>query len=142
MRQEPLDELSGASGRTLSDETTAAVNRPTVLLAPRSEAAADIARELAAAADRIAYLEGKVEVLEAALTQRSRQLRLIEERLCRRDQVIVARLLAGLPALPTGTFDPAFWRETTALAQADVATVLNNLWSSIGLPDTGSSPQS
>jgi hypothetical protein len=83
----------------------------------------------------IARLESRVAALEAALAKRSRELRLIQRHVCQRDLILVARLLAGLPPLPRGAYEPAFWRETTDLTPADVEETLKDLWSSL-LPST------
>ncbi|MDP9122137.1 MAG: hypothetical protein M3O15_12365 [Acidobacteriota bacterium] len=79
----------------------------------------------------IARLEARVAALEEALEQRSRELRLIQSQVCKRDLIIISRLLAGLPALPLGAYEPAFWRETTGLAMAEVDDTLKDLWSSL-----------
>lgn len=79
----------------------------------------------------IARLEARVAALEAALEERSRELRLIQQHACHRDLVLISRLRAGLPPLPRGSYDPAFWRETTELTPADVEETLYDLWSSI-----------
>jgi hypothetical protein len=79
----------------------------------------------------IARLEARVAALEAALEERSRELRRIQRAVCRRDLVLISRLRAGLPALPRGAYEPAFWRETTELTPADVEETLRDLWSSV-----------
>jgi hypothetical protein len=79
----------------------------------------------------IARLEARVAALEAALAERSRELRVIQEHVCDRDLVLISRLQAGLPPLPLGAFEPAFWEETTALAPADVEETLTDLWRSL-----------
>lgn len=79
----------------------------------------------------IARLEARVATLEAALEERSRELRRIQKHVCHRDLVLISRLRAGLPPLPRGAYDPAFWRETTELTAADVEETLCDLWSSI-----------
>lgn len=83
----------------------------------------------------IARLEARVAALEAALAERSRELRLIQRHVCQRDLVLIARLRSGLPPLPRGAYEPAFWRETTELTPADVEETLKDLWSSL-LPAT------
>lgn len=80
---------------------------------------------------RIARLEARVAALEAALAARSRELRLIQRHVSPRDLVTVSRLLAGLPPLPRGAYEPALWRETAALATADVEETLTDLWTSL-----------
>jgi hypothetical protein len=84
---------------------------------------------------RIAYLEGRVAALEEALEQRSAELRTIQRHVCRRDLILISRLLAGLPLLPRGAYEPAFWHETTVLSGADVESTLADLWSSLFPPD-------
>jgi hypothetical protein len=79
----------------------------------------------------IARLEARVARLEAALEERSRELRLIQRHVCQRDLLIIARLRAGLPPLPRGAYEPAFWRETTELTSADVEETLRDLWTSL-----------
>jgi hypothetical protein len=87
----------------------------------------------------IARLEARVSALEAALEVRSRELRLIQRHVCHRDLVLISRLRAGLPPLPRGAYEPAFWRETTELTPADVEETLRDLWSSI-VPAAGAAP--
>ena len=82
----------------------------------------------------IARLEARVAALEAALQRRSRELTLIQGHVCARDLLVIARLRAGLPPLPKGTYDPTFWSETTALTAAEVAETLEDLWSSTRPP--------
>jgi hypothetical protein len=79
----------------------------------------------------VARLNARVAALEAALEERSRELRLIQRHVCQRDLVLIARLRSGLPPLPRGAYEPAFWRETTALTAADVETTLRDLWISL-----------
>ncbi|HYG61643.1 MAG TPA: hypothetical protein VEL74_03610 [Thermoanaerobaculia bacterium] len=79
----------------------------------------------------IARLEARVEALEAALERRSRELRLIQRHVCKRDLILISRLLAGLPPLPFGAYEPAFWQETTALTPAEVEETLTDLWRSL-----------
>jgi hypothetical protein len=79
----------------------------------------------------IARLEARIAALEAALEERSRELRQIQQHVCHRDLVLISRLRAGLPPLPRGAYEPAFWRETAALTPADVEETLRDLWSSI-----------
>jgi hypothetical protein len=82
----------------------------------------------------IARLEARIAALEAALEERSRELRAIQQHVCPRDLILISRLRAGLPPLPRGAFEPAFWRETTQLTPADVEETLRDLWSSIVPP--------
>jgi len=82
-------------------------------------------------AERIAHLEGRVAALEGALKERSRVLRLLQSQLCRRDLILFSRIEAGLPPLPFGDFEPAFWSETVALAPSDVEETLTDLWRSL-----------
>lgn len=79
----------------------------------------------------IARLEARVAALEAALEERSRELCLIQQNVCHRDLVLISRLRAGLPPLPRGAYEPAFWHETTELIPADVEDTLRDLWSSV-----------
>jgi hypothetical protein len=79
----------------------------------------------------IARLEARVEALEAALERRSRELRLIQRHVCKRDLIQISRLLAGLPPLPFGAYEPEFWHETTALTAAEVEETLTDLWRSL-----------
>ena len=89
----------------------------------------------------IARLEARAAALEAALDERSRLLVRIQEHVCRRDLVLISRLLAGLPPLPRGAYDPAFWRETTDLTPADVEETLTDLWGSIVPPARNMGPR-
>jgi hypothetical protein len=79
----------------------------------------------------VARLEARVAALEAALEERSRELRRIQRHVCHRDLILISRLRAGLPPLPRVAYEPAFWRETTELTPADVEETLRDLWSSI-----------
>jgi hypothetical protein len=83
------------------------------------------------AARRIAELEAQVAGLEAALAQRSRELRVLQDHLCRRDLITLARLSAGLPALARGAYEPDLWRETTELTASEVDLTLADLWQSL-----------
>jgi hypothetical protein len=82
-------------------------------------------------AQRIVELEAQVEALTAALVRRSRELRLLQGHLCRRDLVTLSRLAAGLPAFARGAYEPDLWRETTALTSAEVDITLEDLWRSL-----------
>jgi len=79
----------------------------------------------------IARLEARVAALEAALKERSRELCLIQRYACHRDLLLISRLRAGLPPLPLGAYEPAFWHETTDLSAADVQETLQDLWTSV-----------
>jgi len=97
------------------------------------------------AALRVAWLEGRVAALEAALERRSSELRVLQQLLCRRDLTHWARLLAGLPPLPQVAFETGFWQETRELAMAEVPETLAALWSSLyppQLPRSSPSPSS
>jgi hypothetical protein len=84
---------------------------------------------------QVARLQARVTALEAALEERSRELRLIQRHVCQRDLLLIARLRAGLPPFPLGAYEPAFWRETTELTPADVEETLRDLWLSLTPPD-------
>jgi hypothetical protein len=110
-------------------DSSAAVAAPTASSA-LSAATAPTALDTAAAR-RIAELEAQVAGLEAALTQRSRELRVLQGHLCRRDLITLSRLSAGLPALARGTYEPDLWHETTDFTSAEVDSTLNDLWQSL-----------
>lgn len=80
---------------------------------------------------RIAELEAQVAALEAALQRRSRELRVLQGHLCRRDLITLSRLSAGLPALARGAYEPELWRETTEFTAAQVDETLTDLWQSL-----------
>jgi hypothetical protein len=82
----------------------------------------------------IARLEARVTALEAALERRSRELRLIQRHVCKRDLILISRLQAGLPPFPFGAYEPEFWHETTALTPAEVEETLTDLWRSLTPP--------
>jgi hypothetical protein len=82
----------------------------------------------------IARLNARVAALEAALKERSRELCLIQRHVCHRDLLLISRLRAGLPPLPLGAYEPAFWHETTDLTVADVEETLRDLWTSLTPP--------
>lgn len=86
------------------------------------------------AALRIAWLEGKVAALEAALERRSDELLMLQRCLCARDLAQWMRLTTGLPPLPRVPYEPAFWRETCELTTAELPETLDALWSSIYTP--------
>lgn len=77
--------------------------------------------------DRIAHLEAKAEALQEALLRRSDELRRIQEHVCPSDLVVVSRVCAGLP-LAKGAYDPAFWRETIDVTEAEIESTLEDLW--------------
>lgn len=83
------------------------------------------------AARRIAELEARVAALEAALKRRSRELRVLQGHLCRRDLITLSRLATGLPALARGAYEPELWRETTDFTPAQVDETLTDLWHSL-----------
>jgi hypothetical protein len=84
----------------------------------------------------IARLEARVASLEAALERRSQELRRIQQHVCKQDLILISRLLAGLPPLPFGAYEPDLWRETTALTPAEVEETLTDLWRSLApLPE-------
>jgi hypothetical protein len=76
---------------------------------------------------RIAHLEAKAEALERALVRRSAELRRIQENVCASDLVVISRVSAGLP-LARGAYDPAYWRETTEVTEAEIQSTLEDLW--------------
>jgi hypothetical protein len=78
-------------------------------------------------APEIARLRARVAALEAALERRSRELRLIQRNVCGRDLVVISRVAAGLP-LAKGAYDPALWRESTEVTEADIQETLEDLW--------------
>ena len=88
------------------------------------------------AGENVEQLQARVAALEEALERRSRELRLLQQSLCARDLISLSRILAGLPPLSRGAYEPGFWRETAELTEADVEETLEDLWSSV----TGNSP--
>jgi hypothetical protein len=83
---------------------------------------------------RIAHLEGQVAALQAALTRRSDEMRLLQSLLCQRDLARLGRLAEGLPQLPRLATDPEAWQETQLLTTAEVPETLEDLWASIYPP--------
>lgn len=79
----------------------------------------------------VAYLEARVESLEAALRQRSRVYRRIQRHASARDLLLISRIESGLPPLPRQAFDLSLWRETTELTAADVEETMQDLWRSL-----------
>jgi hypothetical protein len=114
---------TGAAER-VEPEAERQAERP-VPAAPPEEAAADDP------ALRIAWLEGRVAALEAALERRSGELLLLQRLLCPHDLAQWMRLAAGLPPLPRLPYEPRFWHETSDLTMAEVPETLEALWSSI-----------
>ncbi len=95
---------------------------------PRSEPADAGPQEPGA---RIAWLEGRVAALEAALTRRSAEVRELQRHLCRRDLEHLARVQAGLPVLPRLACAPELWQETWELTEAQVPETLQDLWATL-----------
>jgi hypothetical protein len=112
------------------------VVRPETAAGPAAPAGG--AAEAPPAAVKIARLEARVAALEAALERRSRELRLLQRRLCRRDLLQVARIDAGLPPLPLIPLEPAWWHETCQLTHAEVPETMSALWESLFPPDASS----
>ena len=81
--------------------------------------------------ERVAWLEGRVRALEAALERRSVELRRLQQRLTPGQLSLLARLDAGLPDLPALPHDLHPWSEGTAPRPADVETSLTDLWNAI-----------
>jgi hypothetical protein len=86
------------------------------------------------AAVRIAELEAEAEALREALRRRSRELRLVQRHVAKRDLIVISRLLAGLPPLPEIAYDVDYWQETTALVAVDVEDAMRDLWRSLTPP--------
>lgn len=82
----------------------------------------------------IAYLEARVEALEAALERRSEELRRLQERLGPRPFLELSRELRGLPPLPHHAYSLEMWRETSEMSDADVEESLHDLWASLEPP--------
>lgn len=85
--------------------------------------------------ERLAYLEARIEALEAALEDRSRLLRQLQDRLLPEDLLLLSRLTGGLPPLPRQAYDLSLWTETTEMTPADVEDTLRDLWRSLAIPD-------
>lgn len=83
---------------------------------------------------RIALLEARVAALEEAIERRSRELRRIQQQVCRRDLLSISRLQAGFPPMPRGAYELTFWHETVGLRAADVEETLADLWRSLSPP--------
>lgn len=80
---------------------------------------------------RIAGLEGRITALEAVLSRRSRELRLLQRALCPADLVQLARIADGLPPLPLLAHQLEYWTETTEIVPADLEATLEDLWASL-----------
>jgi hypothetical protein len=80
------------------------------------------------AGPRIAWLEGRVAALEAALARRSHEMREIQRHLCPRDLARWARAQAGLPIVPRLACQPELWQETCELTEAQVPETMRDLW--------------
>ena len=84
----------------------------------------------AAAAERIAELEGQVEALEHFLELRSRELRAIIEHVDPDTLRVISRVLSGLP-VASGVAEPLDeWPESTELQPAEVPETMIGLWRS------------
>lgn len=86
-------------------------------------------------AEHIAFLEGKVEALEAALEARSRLLRQLQTYADADTLLLISRLTRGLPPLPDRAYELDLWKETTRFTKADVDTTMRDLWRSLTPPD-------
>lgn len=75
---------------------------------------------------RILELEARVAALEEILEARSRRLRRLQRRLCRRDLRLLHIVLSG-----SETLDLSGWEETTRLTPAEVEETLERLWVTI-----------
>jgi hypothetical protein len=109
-----------ATAESVEPET----ERPAPAALPEEEAPDDPAL-------RVAWLEGRVAALEAALERRSGELLLLQRLLCPHDLAQWMRVAAGLPPLPRLPYEPRFWHETCDLTVAEVPETLEALWSSI-----------
>ena len=81
--------------------------------------------------EHIAYLEARVEALESALAERSRELRKLQRHLSPEDLLLFSRIRAGLPPLPRQAYDLSLWTETHELAASDVEETMLDLWRSL-----------
>ncbi len=81
--------------------------------------------------DHVAYLEARVEALEEALAQRSRELRLLQKHLPQEGLLLLSRIQNGLPPLSRQAYELELWHETTELVPADVEDTLRDLWQSL-----------
>lgn len=75
---------------------------------------------------RILELEAQVAFLEEVLEARSRRLRRLQRRLCRRDLRLLHMVLSGKASL-----DLPGWEETTQLTPAEVEETLERLWATV-----------
>jgi hypothetical protein len=83
---------------------------------------------------RIAYLEARIRYLENVLTERSRMLRTFARDACDEDLINASRAAMGLPPMPRAGFGLRGWKETTALAPAEVESTMRELWRSVTPP--------
>lgn len=79
----------------------------------------------------LARLRVRVTLLEQALVRRSLELRAIQRWVCDRDLIVIARVTAGLSAMPSGPYDIDSWIEATELHPANVEETLRELWDSV-----------
>ncbi len=93
-----------------------------------------------AASATIARLQSRVAALEAALERRSRELQAIQRQVCRRDLVLIARVVSGLVTPPPAYCEPELWHETTRATAADVEEALTGLWGSLQAERAGDGP--
>lgn len=80
-------------------------------------------------------LEAENERLRRALETQSRRLRQVEQIVCPRDAVQVARLLTGLPPLLADAFDVASWADRTDFERRELPETLWDFWRSVVPPD-------
>ena len=85
----------------------------------------------------IAYLEARVAYLEKILAERSAMLRTFARDACDEDLINFSRAAMGLPPLPRAGFGLRGWKETTALASAEVEFTMRELWRSVTPPSFG-----
>lgn len=77
---------------------------------------------------RIAELEARVVALEEMLEERSRRLRALQQKLCRKDLFVLNRIESGGAVAPILGLEN--WQETTELTRAEVEETLEALWAS------------
>lgn len=75
---------------------------------------------------RILELEAQVAALQEILETRSRRLRRLQRRLCRRDLRLLHMVLSGKASL-----DLSGWEESTQLVRAEVEETLERLWAAV-----------
>jgi len=75
---------------------------------------------------RILELEARVAALEEILETRSRRLRRLQRRLCRRDLRLLHMAFSGSASL-----DLSDWEETIELSPAEVEETLERLWATV-----------